>query len=66
MEKHSIGFKPEMIESKAHLLWACQVQLKEVSHLTGTSGISVICEDRGWTLKNIHCLIIAKCHHGND
>lgn len=48
MEKHSIRFKPEMIESKTHLLWACQVQLKEVSHLMGASRISVICEDKGW------------------
>lgn len=54
MEKHSIGFKPEMIESKTRLLWACQVQLKEVSHLMGASRISVICEDRGWIATSFH------------
>lgn len=52
MKKYSIGFKLEMIESKTHLLWACHMQSKEVSHLMETGGMTVICEDRVWTVSS--------------
>lgn len=47
MEKHSTGFKLEITECETHLSWVCQVQSKEVSHLSGASGMRVICEDGG-------------------
>lgn len=48
MERRGTSFKLEMIESKIHVLWASQMQSKEVSHFVGASGMRVISEDEGW------------------
>lgn len=77
MEKHSAGFKLEMIESETHLSWACQVQSKRSEPFNGSkwdeSDLWRQRLDCDFFSSNSLLKVFAawplpnryKCHHGN-